>query len=231
LCPVATRLIVKLGGDVSTVDHAAGTSAKGYRPTGASLITLILALVCFGGVILLHLVRGEIHPLRQVMSDYANGSHGPVMTIVFYGFGLAAIALAIRLRHAIKRSGLTRPIPALLGLAGVSMIAAGVFEVERPLVPDTFEENIHSYASIIAFVLTIGAMFLFSFAARQDHRWWGFRWVSAALAAAGAGAAMLTPVTADTGWSGAVQRLLGLSVLAWFVLVAAWVRRRAFNDE
>jgi di/tricarboxylate transporter len=94
-------------------------------------------LVCFGAVMLLHIMRGDIDPLRQVMSEYANGSNGPIMTVVFYAFGLSSVALAFRLRGAIPRRGVPRPIPLLLALAGVGLIAAGVFEVERPLVPDT----------------------------------------------------------------------------------------------
>jgi hypothetical protein len=47
--------------------------------------------------------------------------------------------LAFRLRGAIPRRGVPRLIPLLLALAGVGLIAAGVFEVERPLVPDTLE--------------------------------------------------------------------------------------------
>ena len=65
-----------------------------YRTTGASLAAILLALTCFGAVMVLHLVRGDIDPLRQVMSEYANGSHGPIMTVVFYAFGLASLALA-----------------------------------------------------------------------------------------------------------------------------------------
>ena len=69
------------------------------------------------------------------MSHYANGSHGPVMSVVFYAFGVSALALGFRLRTAIDRRGVTRLVPVLLGLAGLSLIAAGVFEVDRPLAP------------------------------------------------------------------------------------------------
>ena len=36
-----------------------------HRATGASLIALALVLMCFGAVMLLHVLRGEIDPLRQ----------------------------------------------------------------------------------------------------------------------------------------------------------------------
>ena len=201
-----------------------------YRPTGASLAAILLALLCFGAVMLLHALRGEINPLRQVMSEYANGSHGLIMTVVFYGFGLSSLALAFRLRKAINRPGITRPFPLLLALAGVGLIASGVFEVERALVPDTIEEVIHSNASVIAFMLLITSMLLFSLATRTDARWRSFRWTSTTLALVGAVAAMATPLSAGTGWSGAVQRLLGLAVLLWLMLTALHVRTKAFRQ-
>lgn len=212
-------------------EHAAGrvVPAGQHRATGASLVAILLATLCFGAVMLLHIVRGDLDPLRRVMSEYANGSHGRIMTVVFYAFGLSSLALAFRLRRAVGHRGPTRFIPGLLAAAGVGLIASGVFEVERPLVPDTLEEVIHSYASVAAFVSLITAMLLLSLVCRRDARWWAFRWTGAALAVAAAVLATATPLTAETGWSGAVQRLLSLTVLLWFLLTALHVRGRAFR--
>ncbi len=201
-----------------------------HRATGASLIALALVLMCFGAVMLLHVLRGEIDPLRQVMSEYANGSHGLIMTVVFYGFGLSSLALAFRLRRAIDLEGVTRLFPTLLAVAGVCLIASGIFEVERALVPDSVEEVIHSNASVVAFVLLIASMLLFSYACTGDDRWWTFRWTSTAIALSAAAAAMATPLTAQTGWSGLVQRLLSLTVLLWFLLTALRVRGKRFSS-
>ena len=200
-----------------------------HRPTGASLAAIILAALCLGAVMLLHIVRGEIDPLRRVMSEYANGSHGPIMTVVFYAFGLTSLALAVRLLPAFEHRRTARLISLLLALAGLSLIASGVFEVERPLIPDTLEEVIHSYASISAFVVLVSAMLLVSHETRRDPRWWTFRWPSTALAIGAAAAAATTPLTAQTNWSGGVQRVLGLTVLLWFLLTAVHVRGRVFR--
>jgi hypothetical membrane protein len=214
---------------VSERTQARASSARGYRATGASLVAIILTLTCFGAVMLLHVLRGDIDPLRQVMSEYANGSHGPVMTVVFYAFGISSLALAFRLRRAFDSGRAARPIPLLLALAGVGLILAGVFEVERPLVPDTVEELIHSDASVVAFVLLITSMFLLSLACRTDPRWWSFRWTSLTIAVVASVAAMATPFSEGTGLSGGVQRLLSVSVLLWLVLTALHVRGKAFS--
>jgi hypothetical protein len=200
-----------------------------HRPTGASLVAVIGVAVAFVGVMVMHALRSDVDPLQDVMSHYANGSNGPVMSVVFYAFGATALGLAIRLRTAIDQRGVTRAFPVLLALAGLALLAAGVFEVDRPLAPQTVQEVIHSNSAMAAFVMLIVAMLLFSLACREDERWWRLRWPSLALALAAALAAIGTQLAGGSNWSGAVQRVLAGSVLAWFLLTAIHVRRKAFG--
>lgn len=177
----------------------------------------------------MHAVRSDVDPLRDVMSHYANGSRGPVMSIVFYAFGATALALGFRLRTAIDHRGVTRAFPVLLSVAGASLILAGVFEVDRPSAPQTIQEVIHSNSAVAAFVMLIVAMLLFSLACRADERWWSVRWVSLGLAMTAALAAAGTQLLGGSSLSGAVQRVLAGAVLAWFLLTATHVRRKAFG--
>ena len=203
---------------------------KPYRATGASLIAIVLIVVSFVAVMSLHLFRGEIHPVRRVMSDYANGENGVIMTVAFYAFGISAAALGFRLRRALRRHGTARVVPWFLVSGGLSLVAAGLFEVERRAVPDTIEEMIHSYATIVGFVLIITAILLLAFAARSDDRWRRFGWVSVLLGTVAAATAMAGPITAKTTYSGAVQRVMGLAVLLWLMLAALHVRTSAFRS-
>jgi hypothetical protein len=50
------------------------------------------------------------------------------------------------------------------------------------------------------------------------------------LAVVAAVCAMATPLSAGTGWSGVIQRLMSVTVLLWFVLTALHVRRKAFRS-
>lgn len=202
-----------------------------HRATGASLVAVVGVAVAFVGVMVMHAVRSDVDPIREVMSHYANGSRGPVMSVVFYAFGAVALALAIRLRTAIDHHGVRRGFPVLLALAGVALIAAGVFEVDRPLAPQTLQETIHSNAAVAAFVMLIVAMLLFSSACWGDDRWWSVRWLSLGLAVAAALAAVGTQLAGGSTWSGAVQRVLAGAVLAWFLLAAVHVRRTAFRTS
>jgi hypothetical protein len=200
-----------------------------HEATGASLIVLICLGVTMAGILVLHLVRRDLDPLHDVMSHYANGPNGPLMTIVFYAFGVSAIAMGIRLRSGIDRRGVTRPVPWLLVVAGASLLIAGVFEVDRPTDPETAGEVVHSNASVAAFVLLVAAMVLFAIACRHDERWASMRWTSLGLALIAASAAAATQLTRSSDTAGGMQRLLAGAVLAWLVLVAVHVRRASFD--
>jgi hypothetical membrane protein len=200
-------------------------------PYGTSLTAVILAVAAFGAVVVLHIVRTDLDPVSHVLSEYANGGHGVIMTAVFYGTGLASVALGWRLRSALDWHGATVAAPALLLLAGVSLIAGGVFEVGLPEAPESMAEAIHSYASIGAFVLLVTAMLLLAWACTYDARWRTYRPVATVLAATAAIAAAISPLADRTPWPGVAQRTLGGTVLLWTLLTALRVRANAFRPR
>ncbi|HEX9854307.1 MAG TPA: DUF998 domain-containing protein [Acidimicrobiia bacterium] len=195
-----------------------------HRATGASIGAVILVSAGFVAVIALHALRTDLDPVREVMSGYANGSFGIVMTVAFYALGGAALLMAFRLPRATHRTPVARAVSVLLALAGIGLILAGVFEVERPLIPDTIEEIIHSDAAIAAFVLLIAAMLLFTVVCRRDPRWHSFFVVTLALALMATAAAAFSPLADRTPLTGVAQRGLALTVFAWLFLVAARIR-------
>jgi hypothetical protein len=200
------------------------TPHRSERATGVSLAAIVLVLGCFGAMVVLHIVRTDLDPLRQVMSEYANGRLGWFMTAAFDAMGLACVALAVRLGRAIVRRRLSVALRVLLGLGGFGLILAGVFEVERPAVPDTIDEIIHSDATLTAFTLIITAMLLFAVVCRWDPRWSDFRVIAAVLASVAAVAGAFSPFAGQTTWSGLAQRLLGLTVVTWLLLCALHIR-------
>ena len=200
-------------------------------PYGASLGVLILAVACIGGVVVLHLRRPDLDPLRHVLSEYANGPLGVVMTAVFYAVGLACMALGWRLRTALRWRGVTVATPVLLLVAGVGMVAAGAFEVGLPGAPDTVDETVHSLASIGAFVAVVVAMALFAVACGHDPDWTGFRPAATVLAVLAIAAAALSPLADGTPWTGVAQRVLAGAVVLWLVLIARGVRTIAFGRQ
>jgi Protein of unknown function (DUF998) len=208
--------------------HPRHSELRPHRPTGASLIALMAIVVTVAGIAVLHVVRTDLDWRAAVMSTYANGPAGDVMSLVFYAFGAVAVALAVRLRTAVVRHGITSVFPWLMVLAGAGSILAGIFEVDPGILPSTTAEVIHSTSAIAAFVLLVAAMGLFTLATRDDHRWDRLRRPSEVLSVLAAAAAGTTQLVDHTGWTGAAQRVLAGAVLAWFLLVALYVRTRRF---
>jgi hypothetical protein len=176
----------------------------------------------------LHVVRADLDWRQAVMSHYANGHAGAVMSVVFYAFGVVSLAMAFRLRTAIDRHGATGLFPYLMATAGVASILAGIFEVDRPNAPQTSAEVVHSDSAIAAFVLLVVSMTLFTLACRDDGRWSRLRRPSAVLTVIAAGAAGATRLSDGSDWSGAVQRVLAGAVLAWLLLVTVHVRSKRY---
>ena len=202
---------------------------KAVRATGASLIAVVLVAICFAAMVLLHVVRTDLDPVRQVMSEYANGRFGYLMTAAFYAIGLSSVVLALRLGRAVVHRPLTVVVRVLLALGGVGLVLAGIFEVERPAVPDTIEEVIHSDATLTAFSLIITAMLAFAAVCRRDPRWVDFRGIALGLAVVAAMAGAFSPFAGQTPVNGIAQRLLGLAVVLWLVLTALHMRLGGFR--
>jgi hypothetical protein len=200
-------------------------------PYGASLSAVVLSVLCVAGVVVLHLARPDLDPLQHVLSEYANGSLGFVMTGVFYAAGLTCVALGWRLRTALPWRGITVAVPPLLVVAGFGMITSGVFEVGLPMAPESVAETIHSIASIGAFVSLIAAMALFAWACRAQSDWRNFRLVATTLAGLAITAAVVSPLADRTAWSGAAQRVLAGTVVLWLLLTALRVRTIAFSKR
>jgi hypothetical protein len=205
------------------------TPDRTERATGASLLAVVLVTICFAAMVALHVVRTDLDPVRDVMSSYANGRYGYLMTAAFYAFGVSAVVLAIRLGRAMARRPLTVVVRVLLALGGVGLVLAGIFEVERPAVPDTLEEVIHSNATLTAFSLIIAAMLVFAAVCRRDPRWVDFSGIALGLAVVAALAGAFSPFAGQTPVNGIAQRVLGLAVVMWLVLTALHIRLGGFR--
>jgi hypothetical protein len=199
---------------------------KPQQATGLSIAAIIILSTAFLAVLALHLVQTDLDPVRDVMSGYANGPFGNLMTFSFYALGIGTIVLAVRLRRSTDRSWAPITISMALGLGGLALILAGVFEVERPGVPDTLNEIVHSNGAIAGFVLIVIAMVLFPYVCYRDERWESFLVPSLSLAIIAVAAAAFSPVAPSTTIAGLAQRVLAVVVFGWVLLVAIWMRFR-----
>jgi uncharacterized protein DUF998 len=192
------------------------------RSAAVAIGFVFVGLAC---VAALHVMRTDVDPVRQVLSEYANGRWGELMSVAFYALGAACLAVAFGLRATMTLRGALRSLPPLLALAGCGLIISGVFEVERPAVPDTLQESVHSYGSVAAFVLLIAAMVLLWVACRRDPKWRGFAGPALLLGATGTAAGVASPLVDGSPFTGIAQRILAVTVALW-LLLAAWQVRR-----
>lgn len=197
---------------------------KPHRATGLSIAAIIILSTAFLAVLALHFVQTDLDPVRDVMSGYANGPFGNLMTFAFYALGIGTIVLAVRLQRSTDRTWAPITISIALGFGGMALILAGVFEVERPGVPDTLNEIVHSNGAIAGFVLIVLAMVLFPYVCYRDERWESFLFPSLIFAIVAVAAAAFSPVAPSTTIAGVAQRVLAVVVFGWVLLVAIWMR-------
>jgi hypothetical protein len=178
-----------------------------------------LLLVCAAGLALLHVLRTDLSPVSDRLSEYANGSYGAIMTVSFFTLGAGMVVLGVGMRRDGMRHGWAGLVPLGVVAAGCGMVVSGLFPTD-PAGASTTTERIHSLASGSATVMTIAAAGVSSFvvSAGPPRRSIG---TPGALALAAIGLGVVSPILHETRWSGLSQRLLWLALLAW-LLVTAW---------
>src|SRR2546428_7586482 len=91
-----------------------------YFSTAASaaIAAAVLALIALAA---LHILKPEVHPSRNMISQYALGRHGWVMALFFAAFGVASACLFASIvattLSILGRIGLAFLLAAALGLA------------------------------------------------------------------------------------------------------------------
>jgi Protein of unknown function (DUF998) len=140
--------------------------------------------------------RINYDPLRYPISSLSIGDGGWMQIATFIFTGLLILALAIGLRHALRSSGSVWG-PALVGLAGIGLIGAGIFVADplngyppgTPLIPTerTTHGILHDLFGIPFFLgLPItGFVFARLFARRGKRGWAAYSAISGFAMSAG----------------------------------------------
>lgn len=198
---------------------------------GATLVSA-LALVA------LHFLSPESDPSWRMVSEYANGRHGLVLTAVFLSWALGSFALAVALLPSIGgwigAAGLL-----FLALAGVGEAMGGLFDVNHRLHGAAFAIGVPALP-IAAILLTIeakrvgldvptwsAALPLVSVAVMGVSMAMLFASLKAAGMHMTAGGQPLAALPAGvTAWNGWANRLVFASYYLWVVLAARAVLAR-----
>jgi hypothetical membrane protein len=206
----------------------------------AGRVALVATGIAFLSLTILHVLSPEFQPSWRMVSEYANGRHGWLLSMMFAAWGVGSLALASALGPYASGT-LGRVGVAFLVLAGVGEIMAAVFDINHRL---------HGLAAMIGIPsLPIAAVLITKARRRADRAGappaWAahLTWISFVLmgvamaifmrslsqagvdvsAQTGPLSALPAGVTSFVGWA---NRLLVLAYLTWVGLAALPLVRR-----
>jgi hypothetical protein len=167
------------------------TTQELSRPTattGALLATAAIICMVYQAValILLHVLRADLAPASNFISNYAVGPFGWIMTTWFIAGACSVVLLSMGLARSGLKSVTARIAMFLMVIEALGLLVSAAFPVDAPGAPSTRTGDIHDYSflvNVISFVL-IPVLLAFSFGSHPG--WRSFRpmaWVLAALIA------------------------------------------------
>lgn len=198
--------------------HAAPTSPFARLAIAASGVAIVALLS-------LHVLRADLSPATHMISEYAVGDFGWVMTLCFYAFAIASLALfgalATRVRGVVGWLGL---IALLVTAAGLAI--GGAF----PMDPTTNDParmsqsgQLHGLGFMLGVPGELFAVLLLTMHLRKQPAWNGrsLGWLAAATWLS---VAVMAPLLMKGGAFGIPNRTFMIAYGAWMIVVARGCR-------
>ncbi|MFF2623554.1 DUF998 domain-containing protein [Oerskovia jenensis] len=165
----------------------------------------------------------RVHPLSQL----STGDLGWVQILTFALTGLGLLALAVAHRRIVREGVGRRAVPALLGIAGVGFVLAGVFVMDPengfpvgtpdgPAASMSWHGIAHSVVAAVAFTALAAAAVVLTVRAVRARR------VLAAVGHGAVGLALLLPVSPET--ASLQVAVNGLVAFTWTTILALRLR-------
>ena len=179
-------------------------------------------------LVLLHGLRPDYTPVDHMISDYAVGRLGWVMTTAFVALAVGCLTLGIGMAMAGPRSLPGRAAVLLLWVATVGLLTTATFPTDLETAATTITDNIHTASFLVNVVSVILCSLLFAVSFHQSEEWRGYRWIGLALAIALLTAFIAQFLTLHRGAPyGLTNRLFVAVLMTWFVATAIRLRRVA----
>ncbi|HWW27647.1 MAG TPA: DUF998 domain-containing protein [Caulobacter sp.] len=191
-----------------------------------------VAIACFGYftvvLILLHVLRPDYTPIDHMISDYAVGRLGWVMTTAFVALSAGCLTLGLGMALAGPRSVPGRAAVLLLWVATVGLLTTAIFPTDLETAATTTTGNIHTASFLVNVTSMILCSLFFAVSFHQSDDWRSYRWAGLALAIALLAAFIAQFLTLRRGAPyGLTNRLFVAVLMVWFVATAAQLRRVA----
>ena len=191
-----------------------------------------VAMACFGyfavALILLHGLRPDYTPVDHMISDYAVGRFGWVMTTAFVAVSAGCLTLGVGMALGGPRSLPGRAAMLLLWVATIGLLVTAMFPTDLEAAATTATGNIHTASFLVNIFSLILSALLFAVSFHQSEDWRSYRWIGLGLAIALLAAFVAQFLTlhrgAPYGWT---NRLFVAVLIVWFLSTAARLRRVA----
>lgn len=191
-----------------------------------------IALGCFGyfsiALVLLHGLRPDYTLVDHMISDYAVGRFGWLMTTAFVALALGCLTLGLGMAVAGPRALAGRAAALLLGVATLGLLVTATFPTDLETAATTTPGNIHTASFLVNVISMILCSLLFAASFHQSEDWRGYRWVGTVLAIALLAAFIAQFLTLHRGAPyGLTNRLFVAVLMIWFLATARQLRRIA----
>ncbi len=155
----------------NTVTTQDPTTPRNSTPT----VFGTLAIGCFSysviALLLLHLLRRDYDPRIHMISDYAVGPYGWVMTTCFLAMGCGLLMLLRGLFRHGPRSGVAKIGTLLLVIPAIGVGVSAMFPTDLLGAPSTRSGEIHDMSFLVNIVGIMLSAVLVSFSFGSDSRW------------------------------------------------------------
>ncbi|MCW6532589.1 DUF998 domain-containing protein [Sphingomonas sp. MMSM20] len=200
-------------------------------PTAAAGFFLYFA----AALLLMHVIRPDYTMVDHMISDYAVGRFGWIMTTAFVSLAIGCLTLAIGLFRAGPTSWLGRTGAALLVVAFAGLIVTALFPTDLETAPSTPTGDIHTISFLVNIVSILLSTICLSLSYAAEPRWRPRR--AAVLVSAGLLIAAFIGqyLTLHRGAPyGITNRLFVAALITWLILNSLWlklamIQRREFG--
>lgn len=188
-----------------------------------------LAAACFAafglGVGLMHLLRPDYAPASHMISDYAVGPWGGVMTATFICAGLGCLLFVVALVQSGQKSVTGRIVTSLFAVAGMGLFVTAACPIDLDDAPTTTTGLIHGISFLVNVVSLVLASILLMVLAWRKSRWRPYRWRATLFATLLLLAIVIQFSTLRRGMPyGLANRFFVAVLVAWLVGTALQVR-------
>jgi hypothetical membrane protein len=179
---------------------------------------LVVASVLYQILVLsaMHFLEPEFSPIKVPMSAYVVGAYGPLMTTTYFVLSAGVLAVAYGLVTTVRRTRRTKMAFAVLVVAALACLLAGIFPMDFPPRLWTFSGRLHALGGVVTFLgMTVGVS-VFSLNLRHDGYWRGVSAGLSKLSAVMIAAVLLMQSSILLlGYGGYAQRLFMIALFCW----------------